>query len=1040
MEQALAAVRQLVEDFKAQESYYLSADYQEMHAREDFINKFFAALGWDVTHTRQKNPYEQEVKIENKVNTQGSQRRADYAFFVAPNFRDVKFFAEAKKPHHGLANAEYYHQAIRYAWNKKTPIAVLTDFEEFHVIDCRYTPNMDTALDRKIEVFHYSDYADEEKFKRIFYLFGRDAVAAGSIEKFAADLPKPRGKAMQKGLFKGSYQPVDEAFLEALDGHRDTLARSFKSNNPDLNGEELTEAVQRTLDRLVFMRFLEDKQIEDPTVANFKPHPNPPLGKGRGSAWKAFVGYSKSLEPKYNGLIFKPHRIIDADDFTPPDDEQFADICTALADPTSPYDFDKIPIWILGSIYERFLGKVVRATDKRAKVEEKPEVRKAGGVYYTPEYIVRYIVKETVGKLIEGKTPAQIAEMAFADIACGSGSFLLEVYSTLIEYHTRWYNDNPTKAKKADVETRDGKLVLSLKKLQEILTNNIYGVDIDFQATEVTQLSLYLRLLEDVTLTQLHLFKEKVLPNLNRNIVCGNSLIEPDIESQHSLPFSRGGTGRGPGPDPAPLDHLKPMRFTDAFPDVMKRGGFDAVVGNPPYVRGSNLKAMNEETWKACGLRYKVASERDWDIYMVFVERGLPLLRDVGVLGFILPNKFLNSQVGANLREIIANGYHLRKLVHFGAFQIFASATTYTCLLFLSKLPNSVVVGAKYKGQVSSSSSLCPLPEDTPEMWSAFSIQAKTFTKATWEFGDEEGRILSRLRQWPPLSSVCEIFQGTGTRADKVFLVRFKREQGRRVVVDSAELEREVVLEKTILKPVLRGRSIDRYGIKENDLLLILPYTQVGLKHDLVSPEQLKELSPKTYDYLLECRPRLDEREKGRFKGNKWYSYGRPQNMERFETEAKIVMPDVVNRGSCFLDTSQRWLIDTCYAIASKTGSELRLEFIIAVLNSPLLTYFLKETGTALRGGYFRMKTAYLSPFPIRAINFSDPADKSRHDHIVKLVEQMLAAKEKLAAAKSDADVNRLEMQCEGLDRQIDEAVYELYGLTKEEIEIVEKG
>jgi hypothetical protein len=237
MTSALATVRQLVEDFKTQESAYLSAEYQESQVRQDFIDKFFTALGWDVTHERQKNPYEQEVKIENKVRTSGSQRRADYAFFIAPNFRDVKFFAEAKKPHHDLANPEYYHQAIRYGWNKKTPIAVLTDFEEFHILDCRYTPNMDTALDRKIEVFHYSDYADEEKLKRIFYLFGRDAVAAGSIEKFAADLPKPRSKAMQKGLFKGVYQPVDEAFLEALDGHRDALARLSRMKRSGISEE-----------------------------------------------------------------------------------------------------------------------------------------------------------------------------------------------------------------------------------------------------------------------------------------------------------------------------------------------------------------------------------------------------------------------------------------------------------------------------------------------------------------------------------------------------------------------------------------------------------------------------------------------------------------------------------------------------------------------------------------------------------------------------------------------------------------------------------
>jgi type I restriction-modification system DNA methylase subunit len=172
----------------------------------------------------------------------------------------------------------------------------------------------------------------------------------------------------------------------------------------------------------------------------------------------------------------------------------FADLCESLAHINSPYDFNAIPIHILGSIYERFLGKVIVATDKRVTVEEKAEVRKAGGVFYTPEYIVRYIVEKTVGKLIAGKTPKQIAEMRFADIACGSGSFLLGAFDLLLDYHDRYYNANPGKARKRDCISRDGKLYLSLRKKREILLNNIYGVDIDAQAVEVCQLSLYLNL------------------------------------------------------------------------------------------------------------------------------------------------------------------------------------------------------------------------------------------------------------------------------------------------------------------------------------------------------------------------------------------------------------------------------------------------------------------------------------------------------------------------------------------------------------------
>ncbi len=377
----------------------------------------------------------------------------------------------------------------------------------------------------RAEVVSVYRYADEEKFRWIYYLLSREAVADGSIEKFAENLSRPKGKAV-RGVPK--FQPFDEVFLGELDGHRESLAKAFKKSNQELQGEELTEAVQRTVDRLVFIRFLEDKLIEEKELAYLI---------DRKLAWELFSRHCRKLEPKYNGLIFKPHPVIDAEGFNPPDEGLFQEIIRGLAGPESPYNFDQIPISILGSIYERFLGKVVHATDKRVKVEEKPEVRKAGGVYYTPDYIVRYIVKETVGKLAEGKTPEQISKMAFADIACGSGSFLIEAYDLLLKYHEKWYSEHPEKAKKSDLSNRNGQKVLSLKKRQEILVNNIYGVDIDYQATEVTQLSLYLKLLEDVTTNdayQFSLTKDKILPNLSRNIVCGNSLIGTDI-SEGSL-------------------------------------------------------------------------------------------------------------------------------------------------------------------------------------------------------------------------------------------------------------------------------------------------------------------------------------------------------------------------------------------------------------------------------------------------------------------------------------------------------------------------
>ena len=534
-ENAFKIISQLVNDFNANENYYLSQSYQEADVRNDFINKFFTALGWDVRHEEQKNPYEQEVKVEKPLQIAKAQKRADYSFSLAPNYRSVKFFVEAKKSAHNLLNKDYYFQTARYGWNASTPVAVLTDFEEFHIVDCRFRPAIDDAINYKLKQFHYTDYADKEKFSEIYWLFSREAVADGSIEKYAGALPKPRGKKAK--FTKTVLQSIDEAFLEDLDEIRNELAKSFKKNNEHLSSEDLTEATQRTIDRLVFIKFLEDKLIEpDHYVSNFGRR----IRYGR-STWEDFLTDSRKLDAKYNGVVFKKS-LIDARNVIEPDDKTFSAICDKLSHENTPYNFDAIPIHILGSIYERFLGKVVHATDKRATIEEKPEIRKAGGVYYTPQYIVNYIVENTIGKLIESKTPKQIAKMHFADIACGSGSFLITVFETILDYYKQYYQQNPDQAKKDGCVLYEGAYRLSLKQKQLILTNNIYGVDIDQQAVEVTQLSLYLKLLEDETTATANdtwvLFKEQLLPDLNKNIVCGNSLIGTDILDQHSpLPF-----------------------------------------------------------------------------------------------------------------------------------------------------------------------------------------------------------------------------------------------------------------------------------------------------------------------------------------------------------------------------------------------------------------------------------------------------------------------------------------------------------------------
>jgi type I restriction-modification system DNA methylase subunit len=999
MTEALEAVRQLVKDFKENEAFYHSPEYPESRARQDFIDKFFTALGWDVTHTVQKNPHAQEVQIENRVATGTSQRRADYAFHIAPNFHDVKFFAEAKKPTRNLFNADYYYQTIRYGWNTGTPLAVLTDFEELHIIDCRYKPDIATVLDRQVMAFRYEQYADEEQFAKIFYLIGRDEVAKNSLEKYVKNFLEPPWREGKRGKFKRRYEQVDEAFLGELDGFRETLAKAFKKANQDLEGEDLTEAVQRTIDRLVFIRFLEDKGIEEKEIVKFGSQTTPfPINRehpsserrgrgvvseaiqdwGRGvspvpsviaamqkPAWSGFLALCKRLEPKYNGLVFKPHRILESKEFHPPDDNQFAGICGKLADPSSPYDFNQIPISILGSIYERFLGKVVHATAKRVSIEEKPEVRKAGGVYYTPQYIVRYIVNETVGKLIQDKTPKEISAMAFADIACGSGSFLIEVYSRLLAYHVQWYVSHPEQIREGDTYDQDGKLYLTLKKKKEILLNNVYGVDIDSQATEVTQLSLYLKLLEDVSLRDAHqygMFKETILPDLQQNIVSGNSLIGTDILGGNLF-------------DDGSAHMLKPMDFVAAFPNVMKRGGFDAVVGNPPYLGGREWKKENGRQYSYFVDKYAVA-EYQFDMYVLFLERGVRLLKSRGSLGFITPNTWLNNQSNLKLREFILDSCKILSITDYSRVRVFRQAVVLPIIVVLKRED-----AENHRVDIK-------IPSDGDVKLS------RTISQNLW-----------------------------------------KEDQLKIVNIDLNEIDALIKSRIEVGKNRLDSLSQVKFGIK-------LYETGKGTPPQRASDAVI---------HAFESRAKLDETSRRYLEGKdinryqinwqqRWLKYGpnlaAPRDPILFEGDRLLLRRIVGDRliGTC---TNDDFVTSQLLQIVKPFDPQLT-KYLLGILNSSLIAFYFRKKYNRQDETFPEIRIYELSAMPIRTIDFNDPADKARHDAIVKLVERMLAMKKELAAVKNDGDEARLELHCAALDREIDQAVYELYGLTEEEIRIVE--
>ena len=1014
------SVQQLVDNFAANRAEYHKGHYNETQTRVDYVNPLFTALGWDMDNGEGLSELHRDVIHEDMVKIGGHSKAPDYSFRAGG---ERKFFVETKKPSVNLYLLEApAFQLRRYAWTVKMPLSILTNFEEFAVYDTRVRPDQkDAAKTARLEYFKYTDYAD--KWDALTARFSRDAVLSGAFDQYAAEARDKRIAV-----------PVDQAFLAEISGWRETLARNIVLNNPDLGPRELNYAVQMIIDRLIFLRISEDRGAEPDFLLQ-------PLMNRGGAVYPRLLDIFRRADARYNSGLFHfepdPKRE-GPDNITPRltiDDRPLREIIASVYYPESPFEFSVFPADILGQVYEQFLGKVIRVSGKTAEVEEKPEVKKAGGVYYTPTYIVDYIVKNTVGKLVEGRTPAQVAKLTILDPACGSGSFLLGAYQFLLDWHLRYYLDHDrakyAKGRNAVIylfkkDPKTGEIWrLTTAEKKRILLNNIYGVDIDTQAVEVSKLSLLLKVLEgesaELIDNSLKLFKERALPDLEHNIKCGNSLIGPDFYD---------------GKDMALFDldaqlKINTFDWNTGFPQVMKSGGFDAVIGNPPYIRIQTMKEWSPWDADFYKSKYASAGKGNYDIYVVFVEKGLKLLNKTGRLGFILPHKFFNSQYGQPLRKIITDGQHLDSLVDFGDQQIFAEATTYTCLLFLAKNATPQLNYTKVPN-------LAEWRDDAAKVSS--SIPSSQISEVDWNFfvGGSKN-LLDKLNQMPSdLGKIAaRIGQGVRTSANEVYVLDKLTNEGNVIEARSEKLMTTVEIEASAATPFLQGREIKRYAVVAPKKIAIVPYRVTKRRTRLISEKAIQRKFPLAYTYLLKNKSYLECREKGRFAGKYWYVYGRQQNIDLM-LMPKILVPDIADKAAFALDEEGKYAFTSGYGITLKEAVPENLKYVLGLLNSRLLNFYLKSVSTPMRGGFFRYFTQFMQQIPIRRIDFAQSAEKAQHDKMVGLVERMLTLHKDKAAARLATEKNMLQMQIEATDRQIDTLVYALYGLTDDEIAVVE--
>jgi hypothetical protein len=755
---------------------------------------------------------------------------------------------------------------------------------------------------------------------------------------------------------------------------------------------------------------------------------------------------------------------------------------------------------ILGATYEQYLGQTIEvdAQEDSPKLVPNVETRHAQGSYYTPRYIVQYIVDHTLGRYLYGtengqasgtplpgerrKTINEIQDLSVLDPACGSGSFLIYAFDVLLTFYLAERErlkaqialriDAAVKSgipRLAAEATHDAE-VLGLKSLSEltrfaharIIERHLYGVDLDPQAAEVASMNLLLKALT----------RNERLPRiLGDNIKVGNSLISgiaPAAELQghaselaqlvdiraeiHRTTLAASENGDNRDAHEKRIEELeqqfrsaahtiihslnnllrrtedggwfddpelpRPFSWQVEFPEIfpvhdVERRGFTFVVGNPPYIRIQELKDKQPEVVTYFNENYRAATG-NYDIYVLFDERGLALLRQSpdARLGFIQPHKFFQSEYGTGIRRQLSEGRCVSEIVNFGDFQVFPHGTTYTCLLFLAKRPQESVAYLEAKDGV-----IGTLPGAEPQKPEF--IPEDRLTSAPWPLSVRptgspkiEQSALEKMEGCgATLRSIARhIFVGVQTSADAIYILKKLGSSETHVQVHSRATGMDYSLEAEIIKPIISGADVQAYGTPQPENVLIFPYEVDRQKQraSLIPPATMENRFGETWAYLNENRAALEGREGGRFIGDEWYALGRSQNLGRQHLQ-KICVPRLVDRLCAIWDERGEFVLDN----VDVGGITLREEkcsplYVVALLNSAAAHFYLRARSTTFRGGFLSANRQFLRKIPVPLPENMDSAQKEALNKLEAKARRLILLSQSCSTIRSSFESNLL--------------------------------
>ncbi len=626
-------------------------------------------------------------------------------------------------------------------------------------------------------------------------------------------------------------------------------------------------------------------------------------------------------------------------------------------------------LYTLGHIFEQSITELeILEAEAEGRISVNRESgRRTNGVYYTPEWVVERIVDETLGgRLTEIKqecgwrvddfgvaTTSNVAAIdayserlqavRILDPACGSGAFLITALKYLL---TEWRAILDLRRRvSGNVMTRDED-----ELIRDVLRNNLYGVDINPSSVEISQLALWLHTARG----------DRPLSSLDAHIRDGNSLIDGQFWlGQQNLDLDEEGRER-----------INAFDWAEAFPEAMADGGFDVVLGNPPYVKLQNFRRAHPDM--ADYLRngrpgtaftgYRSAQSGNFDLYLPFIEKGISLLRPGGRLGYIAPSIWVMSEYGENLRTLIAGQRSLYRWLDFRSHQIFEEATVYTALQFFRRAqegeaPEYVEVAAAPDGIVA----------DTP--WQGDDAR---LPYANLGYGDRWLMLSGAERELVDrLDASCDrlvsrnvtsaIFQGLITSADSVYHLR-RVGPGR--YISRASDGREVRIEDALMHPLVSGTEAKRYLEPDTETFVLFPYERTGHAVRLIDAYRLEQNFPLAWGYLRSHEAALRARENGGFDDDQWYRFGRHQNLDKQDVE-KLVVAQTVPRLRVCLDSTASKYLNNVRVNGILPAEGVDIGYLLAVLNGPVCDWVFRRIAKPKDNQYFEANRQFIAPLPI---------------------------------------------------------------------------